>query len=364
MTRATLPKIGLIGVGTLGARHAQALASLSRGADAPLAFAGVYDLREARAKAAADAHGVPMFTNRAALLDVVDGVVVATPTVGHKEVALAAIAADCDVFIEKPIADSAEAGRAILVAAKAAGRAVWVGHSERFNPAVRAAAGVARRPRFIEARRLAGFSPRATDVDVVLDLMIHDIDLALALTGERPSRVEAIGVAVLTESEDMSNARLEFPSGTVASLTASRVSPERLRKLRVFSDHAYLSLDLLTGRAEAAMTDRKRLAEAALVYAQHAAHAAGAQATAPETMPDWTDLLERRVLEVKDPGAQPLTLELAAFAAALAGGAPPAPDSVDFGRFTLATGEDGLAALEVAEDVRRAMRERAARWPA
>ena len=99
MTRATLPKIGLIGVGTLGARHAQALASLSRGADAPLAFAGVYDLREARAKAAADAHGVPMFTNRAALLDVVDGVVVATPTVGHKEVALAAIAADCDVFI-------------------------------------------------------------------------------------------------------------------------------------------------------------------------------------------------------------------------------------------------------------------------
>ncbi len=355
------PRIGLVGVGTLGARHAQTLATLALGADAPLVFAGVHDLRPARAQAAAEAHGVPAFSTRDGLFSACDGVVVATPTIGHHDLALAALAAGLEVLIEKPIAESAESGRAILDAARAAGRRVWVGHSERFNPAVRAAAGVARRPRFIEARRLAGFSPRATDVDVVFDLMIHDIDLALALTGERPVRTEAIGVAVLTESEDLANARLEFPSGTVASLTASRVSPERLRKLRVFGDHAYLSLDLLTGRAEAAFTDPARLADAARVYALHAAHAAGAVADAPAAMPDWTNLLERRVLEVRDPGAQPLALELVAFAQALAGALPasePGP-----GRFALATGEDGLAALEVAEDVRRAMRERAARWP-
>ena len=260
------------------------------------------------------------------------------------------------MFVEKPIAESLESARAIVQAA--AGRPLFVGHSERFNPAVRAAKDVARRPRYIEARRLAGFSPRATDVDVVLDLMIHDIDLVLALTGERPARVHAIGVAVLTETEDLANAWLEFPSGAVAALTASRVSPERVRKLRVFSDHAYVSLDLLAGRAEAAFADRVRLAEAARAYAHHAAHAAGAVAAPPAALPDWTDLLERRTLEVKDPGAQPLVLELEAFAKALAGEAAPA------GRFDLATGAQGLAALEVAEDVRRALRERATRWPA
>ena len=349
------PRIGLVGVGTLGARHAQALAAIAAAPDAPLAFAGVFDLRKERAEAAAKTHGVSACPTLAALLDAVDGVVIATPTVAHREAALAALAAGRGVFVEKPIAESVESASAIVAAA---GRTpLAVGHSERFNPAVRAASGIARRPRSLEARRLAGFSPRATDVDVVLDLMIHDIDLALALTGEKPVKVHAIGVAVLTETEDLANAWLEFPSGTVATLTASRVSPERLRKLRVFADHAYLSLDLLAGRAEAAFADHAKLAEAARVYAHHAAHAAGAALAPPPTLPEWTDLLERRVLEVPDPGAQPLTLELEAFARTLAGAYAPA------GRFGLATGEEGLAALEVAEDVRRALRERAARWP-
>jgi predicted dehydrogenase len=349
------PRIGVVGVGTLGARHAQALALLAHAEPALLSFAGVFDLRPERAAQAAKAHGGAAFASLDALLGSVDGVVIATPTVGHEAAALQALAAGKGVLVEKPIADGVAAGQAIVRAAE--GRPLFVGHSERFNPAVRAAKAYATRPRHIEARRLAGFSPRATDVDVVLDLMIHDIDLVLALTGERPSRVQAIGVAVLTESEDLANAWLEFPSGTVATLTASRVSPERLRKLRVFSDHAYLSLDLLSGRAEAAFTDRERLARAAQVYAQHAAHAAGATLAPPAAMPEWTDLLERRVLEVPDPGAQPLALELGAFARALSGGGAPA------GRFNLATGADGLAALEVAEDVRRAMRERARRWP-
>lgn len=351
------PRIGLVGVGTLGARHAQALAGLAQGDLPPLLFAGVHDLRPERAAAAAEAHGVRAYRSLEALLREVDGIVIATPTVGHRAVALVALALGRAVFVEKPIADGVDAARAMVEAGR--GLPLFVGHSERFNPAVRAAAGSAGRPRYIEARRLAGFSPRATDVDVVFDLMIHDIDLVLALTGERPASVRAIGVAVLTESEDLANAWLEFPSGTVAALTASRVSPERLRKLRVFGDHAYLSLDLLAGRAEAAFADHERLAQAARVYAQHAAHAAGAVASPPAMLPDWTDLLERRVLEVADPGAQPLVLELLAFAGAVAGAPPGAA-----GRFDLATGADGLAALEVAEDVRRAMRERATRWPA
>jgi len=356
------PRLGLVGVGVLGARHARVLAELARGPAAPLAFAGLFDLNPARARAAAAEHGTVAHASLDALLAASDGVLVVTPTVVHREVALAALAAGRDVFIEKPIADSLAAADAILASALANRRRVFVGHSERFNPAVRAAAAVVRPPRYIEARRLAGFSPRATDVDVVLDLMIHDIDLALALAGTAPTSVEAIGVAVLTDSEDLAHARLEFPSGAVASLTASRVSPERLRKLRVFSDHAYLSLDLLNGRAEAAFTDPKRLAEAARAYAQHAAHAAGAVAAPPEAMPDWTGLLERRVLTVNDPSAQPLALELVAFAQALGtpdGEAAPAGDA----RFALASGAVGRDALAVACAVRDAMRARTARWP-
>jgi hypothetical protein len=163
-------------------------------------------------------------------------------------------------------------------------------------------------------------------------------------------------VAVLTESVDLAHAQLQFPSGAVASLTASRVSPEKLRKLRVFSDHAYLSLDLLNGRAEAALTHPDRLREAALVYAQHAAHAAG-QAEAPRTAPpDWTTLLERQALTLLGPSEEPLKLEARAFAAALAhGGAVEGP-------LGLATGAEGARALAAAEDVRRALRERARAW--
>jgi predicted dehydrogenase len=227
------PRLGLIGVGALGARHARTLAEIASRVDAPLAFAGVFDLDPARASTAAAAAGTTAFASADALCGACAGVLVVVPTVAHRAVAEAALARGCHVFVEKPIADSLAAADALLEHARAAGRGLWVGHSERFNPAVRAAAPHLQAPRYLEARRLAGFTPRATDVDVVLDLMIHDIDLALAITGERPSRVEAIGVAVLTESEDLANARLEFPSGTVASLTASRVSPEKLRKLRV-----------------------------------------------------------------------------------------------------------------------------------
>jgi predicted dehydrogenase len=295
-------------------------------------------------------------------------VLVVVPTVAHRAVAEEAFAAGCHVFVEKPIADTVAAADFLIARAREAGRELFVGHSERFNPAVRAAAPFLAAPRYIEARRLAGFSPRATDVDVVLDLMIHDIDLALAITGETPSRVEAIGVAVLTESEDLANARLEFPSGAVASLTASRVSPERLRKLRVFAEHAYFTLDCLAGTAESLVVDPGALAQAAQVYASHAAHAAGAAPAPVDAAPDWTALLDRRSLSA--PPGLPLTLEIEAFAAAIADpGAthPPPPSAVLRARGTplpLARGEDGRSALAVAEAVRAAMRARAAGWSA
>ncbi len=356
------PRLGLVGVGVLGARHARTLAELAARPDAPLRFAGLHDLNAERAAAAAQAAGTRAFEGLEALAEACEGIVVAVPTVAHGAVAETALAAGCHVFVEKPIADSLPAADRLIERARAAGRGLWVGHSERFNPAVRAAAPLLRAPRYIEARRLAGFTPRATDVDVVLDLMIHDIDLALAITGEAPSRVEAIGVAVLTESEDLANARLEFPSGTVASLTASRVSPEKLRKLRVFAEHAYFTLDCLAGTAESLFVDQAALARAAQVYATHAAHAAGA-APAPTTpAPDWTALLDRRALEA--PPGLPLTLELEAFARGIAtGGAARDGARVD-GALPLARGEDGRAALAVAEAVKAAMRTRAAAWAA
>jgi predicted dehydrogenase len=359
------PRLGLIGVGALGTRHARTLAELAARDDAPLVFAGLHDLDAGRAVAAAAAVRTVAHPSAEALFAACEGVLVVVPTVAHRAVAEAALAHGCHVFVEKPIADSLASADHLIARARAAGRGLWVGHSERFNPAVRAAAPFLRAPRYLEARRLAGFTPRATDVDVVLDLMIHDIDLALAITGEEPSRVEAIGVAVLTESEDLANARLEFPSGAVASLTASRVSPEKLRKLRVFAEHAYFTLDCLAGTAESLFVDAGALAEAAQVYARHAAHAAGA-APAPEAAaPDWTALLDRRALAA--PAGLPLTLEIEAFARALGEPAPgaeggPGGRAAAGGALPLARGEDGRAALAVAEAVREAMRARAAGW--
>jgi len=355
------PRLGLVGVGALGARHARTLAELAARPDAPLAFQGLFDLDGARAQAAATAAGTTAYSDTESLFAACDGILVVVPTVAHRAVTERALDAGCHVLVEKPIADSLPAADQMLARARTAGRGLWVGHSERFNPAVRAAAPMLAAPRYLEARRLAGFTPRATDVDVVLDLMIHDIDLALAITGEEPSAIEAIGVAVLTESEDLANVRLEFPSGAVASLTASRVSPDKLRKLRVFAEHAYVTLDCLAGTAEALRVDPAALAGAAREYAAHAAHMAGVAPPPGAPAPDWTALLDRRALAA--PPGLPLTLEIEAFARALVDeGASSAPGRAADGALRLATGADGRAALAVAEAVKDAMRARSARW--
>ncbi len=232
-------RVGVIGVGALGQHHARVYAQLPGAL-----LAGVHDATAARAEEVAGRHGTRAFAEVGDLLAEVDAVSVAVPTVDHHRTALLALEAGKDVLVEKPMAATlAEADDLVRVAAER-GVLLQVGHIERFNPAVAFLRAHAARPRFIEVHRLASFSPRSLDIDVVLDLMIHDLDIVLWLDGSLPVQVDAVGVPVLTAKADIANARLRFASGLIANLTASRVSAEKVRKFRVFSPRTYVSLDL------------------------------------------------------------------------------------------------------------------------
>jgi predicted dehydrogenase len=226
-------------VGALGQHHARVYAGLPG-----VRLVGVHDAARSRAEEVASRHGTVVFPEVGTLLEAVDAVSVAVPTVDHHRVALAALEAGKDVLVEKPIAATLDEADELIRAAERGGRILQVGHVERFNPAVGVLAGSGSRPRFIEVHRLASFSPRSLDIDVVLDLMIHDLDIVLWLDGSDPVQVDAVGVPVLTPRADIANARLRFASGLIANLTASRVSAEKVRKFRVFSPRTYVSLDL------------------------------------------------------------------------------------------------------------------------
>lgn len=213
-------------------------------------MAGAFDSNAERQALVASDLGVAPFGCMEALLDVVDAVVVAVPTDAHEEVAVAALERGVHVLIEKPIAPSLEAADRILAAAERSGAIVQIGHIERFNAAVIAAQPYLEEPLFVESHRMAPFVPRSTDVPVVLDLMIHDVDLVQTIVGQRVTEISATGIPVLTERVDIANARLGFSGGAVANLTASRVSFERLRKLRIFQRSGYLSLNLAEGTGE------------------------------------------------------------------------------------------------------------------
>jgi predicted dehydrogenase len=238
-------RVGVIGVGSLGFHHARIL-----GARMDIEMSGVWDTSPSRRAEVAEKLGVSVAADLDSLLSSSDAVVVAVPTSAHEDVALAAIDRGVHVLIEKPIAPSLEAADRIVSAADTAGVLVQIGHVERFNAALRACEPYLEAPLFVESHRLAPFNPRGTDVAVVLDLMIHDLDLVLSLMKRPVSSVAAVGVPVLTGSVDIANARLEFEGGGVANLTASRVSLERMRKIRFFQRSGYISLDLATGRGE------------------------------------------------------------------------------------------------------------------
>ena len=229
-------RVGVVGTGGMGRHHLRVLSDLP-GAR----LAGAFDLEPERARAAAGERGVPVFGSLAELASAADALVVAVPTLDHAEVGCRLLAAGKHVLVEKPIAASlAEADRLI---AAARDRVLAVGHVEFFNPAVAALLAAAPAPRFVEVQRLAAFSPRSLDVDVILDLMIHDLQVLHALDGSEVEEVRATGIDVLSPRIDIANVRLRLASGCVATLTASRVSAERVRKLRVFLPRRYCSLD-------------------------------------------------------------------------------------------------------------------------
>lgn len=240
-------RFAVIGVGHLGKHHARILGGLP-GAQLVAAVDTVLDRAEA---AVASIPGARAVASAAEILDQVDAVVVAVPTVGHLDVARMFLERGVHVLIEKPIATSvAEADTLVALAAKH-GATLAVGHSERFNPAMIAARPLLTAPRFIEVHRLSGFPERSLDIDVVFDVMIHDLDIVLAVDGTDVVSVEAVGINVLTPKVDIANARLKFASGCVANITASRISRDQVRKVRFFQTSSYLSIDYAAKEVEA-----------------------------------------------------------------------------------------------------------------
>jgi predicted dehydrogenase len=231
-------RTGVIGAGHLGREHARVYASLE---DAKLI--AVCDINEKTGRAVAERHGVRFVSDFRELLEEVDAVSIATPTVDHHEITCACLNAGINVLVEKPIARTLPEADEMIRMAKAKGLVLQVGHIERFNPAFRALQKKISRPRFFEAHRMGIFTPRSLDIDVVMDLMVHELDIIASLVEGEVIKIEAVGIPILTQKIDLANARLEFADGCVANITASRVSGERLRKLRVFQPNEYYSLD-------------------------------------------------------------------------------------------------------------------------
>ncbi len=311
--------LGVVGVGHLGREHARLCAALDG-----VRLGAVYDIERQRGESVAARHGARCTDDLAELIAAVDAVVVAVPTSVHCEVAGAIIAAGKPVLVEKPLAATAAAGEALVRAAASGGVPLMVGHVERYNGAFRAVRAAIHSPRFIEAHRLSVFPGRGTDVDVIFDLMIHDLDLVLAVARAPVTDVRAVGVAVATGRTDIANARLEFADGMVANLTASRASREPVRKMRIFQDDSYISCDFRARRAEVL--------------------AKGDGAVALPGVPGYS------YTEHRAPQAEPLEAELAAFAGALLRGEAVEPD-----------GGAGVRALQLAERVAASMAAQAAR---
>ena len=238
-------RVGVVGTGALGFHHARLLRRMPG-----VAFAGIYDKNPARAAEVAQQLETTAHPSLGALLAGVEAVTVAVPTPAHAAVGLEVLEQGLALLMEKPLADTVAAAERLVRRAVERATVLQVGHVERFNRAVRAAAPYLDEPRFLQIDRLAPFQPRGTDVAVILDLMIHDLDLVLELVGAEVSDVRATGIPILTPHVDIANARIEFTNGAIANVTASRVSRERTRKLRIFQQTGYFSLDLAQGSGD------------------------------------------------------------------------------------------------------------------
>jgi predicted dehydrogenase len=310
-----MTRVAVIGVGHFGSEHAR-IYSTSNNAN----LVAVCDIDRAAGAKVAEEYGAAFVSDFRELIGRVEAVSLAVPTAHHHSIACELLAAGIAVLVEKPIACRVEEADE-MIALSARGKALLqVGHLERFNPAVRAATSIVTQPRFFEAHRLSIFTPRSLDIDVVMDLMIHDIDVVLSFAGSEVAEIRAAGVPILTPRIDIANARIEFENGCVANLTASRVSSERVRKLRFFQPHEYVSIDYSTQ-------------EAAVVTVK----------PGPQGRPEF----ENRLLSVERD--EPLRLEIESFLAAV-GGAP-----VEMSGF------DGRRALALAVGVSEKIREHASR---
>jgi predicted dehydrogenase len=299
-------RVGVIGVGHLGQHHARLYATLPGST-----LVGVTDHDAKRAQTVADKHGAPFYPDMTALLAEVDAVSIAVPTSAHHAVAKRCLNAGVHVLVEKPITVTLAEASELIELARHRGCVLQVGHIERFNPAIRAVQSEIKRPGFIECHRLSPYGDRGTDVDVVLDLMIHDLDMVLSFNPGEVEEVRAAGVPVLSSTIDIANARIAFTSGCVANFTASRVSTTRMRKLRLFQRDAYLSVDYQA--RQAAILRRQ-------VGTNHR----------PEIFMEPAKTIDE----------EPLKLELEAFLHAITSGTPP-----------VVSGEDGAAALALAHQV-------------
>jgi len=318
-------KVGVIGTGRLGRQHVRVFGRIPE-----VELVGCYDIVHEKSQRVAREFGAEAFASVDELLAATDSVSIVVPTVRHAEVSLVALEAGKHVFLEKPVAASVVEAERIVEAAARAGRVLQIGHVERFNEAIKACRPYVDSPSFIEIHRLAPFTPRGIDVSVIMDLMIHDIDLLIYFLGKLPVDVRAKGAGVLTSAPDIVNARLEYDDGCVANLTASRVSLETMRKVRIFSRSRYLSIDLHQGKikhvrkkdsfdrgVEMLRLNREKLDDV--------------------TLQDFLEI-EETIVE----GEEPLFSELRSFCRSVLDGTEPA-----------VTGEDGLRALRLAVDIQR-----------
>jgi predicted dehydrogenase len=301
-------RVAVIGVGHVGKHHARVYAELPN-----VELAGVVDILKSRADETAALCKTASFMDYRELFGKIDAASLAVPTIDHSWIGADLLEHGIDVLVEKPIASSAEQARTLIDAATLNKRVLQVGHVERFNPVIAAARELATKPQFFEIHRLAAFSPRSLDIDVVLDLMIHDIDIVLSLVQSPVREVRAVGIPVLSQKPDIANARVEFEDGCVANFTASRVSFEKTRKLRFFQPHDYISVD----------------------YAAQ---------TGTMVSLRMGNVKERKL---DPPKEEPLKLQLAAFA-----------KCVESRRTPLVGGEDGLRALDLAMRINGAITER------
>lgn len=301
-------RAAVVGVGHHGRQHVR----ICRGLPGVVVTA-VVDASPEAAQQVATEWNAPSFTDYREIIPHVDAVSIATPTATHHEIARYFLSRGKDVFLEKPMASSVEEAEDLIHLAEEKGRVLQIGHVERFNPAIQALAGLLTEPRFIECHRLSRYNPRGCDVGVVLDLMIHDIDIILTLVNDDIKSLSGVGVKVLSSSEDIANARIEFCRGCIANVTASRVSADNMRKIRVFQQDAYISLDYVK--------------QAGLIYRK----VGGGITSAPVPM-------ER---------AEPLKLELESFFSSIRTGSRPAVSA-----------EQGKRALEIAMEITREIRER------